>query len=108
MIKDFPETVVMVQLQTSYYDPVDYYVNVGCMVKALNNNPSPLYDRDCMSPVRIDDKGSVEACIDDLEFYIDSFSSIEKLREVTLKDRGLYNMTSPKLLKYLGIAESSN
>lgn len=103
LIKDFPETVVMLQLQTSNYATVDYYINIACMVKFLNDNPCPLFDRDRMNYLRIEDKGSLEACIDDIVFYTDNFSSTEKLRKITLDNQYLYNMSAPKLLKYLGI-----
>lgn len=103
LIKDFPETVVMLQLQTSNYDSVDYYINVACFVKILNNNPLPLFDKDRMNFLRIEDKGSLETCIKDIEFYILNFSSTEKLRNITLNNQCLYNMTNPELLKYLDI-----
>ena len=103
-IKEFTETIAMVQVQTSCYDPVDYYVNIACVVKALSNNTSaPLFDRDRCNFVRLDDKGSLEACLADIDYYVDGFSSIEKLRNLTLHHQTLYNMSSTKLLEYLNI-----
>ena len=103
LIKDFPETIVMLQLQTSCYDSVDYYINIACTVKCLNNNPSPLFDMDRMNFVRIRDKGSVKECIDDILFYTDGFSDLKKLRDITLSDICIYNSTSHELLEHLGI-----
>ena len=103
LIKDFPETIAMVQLQTSYYDPVDYYLNVACIVKSLNNNSSPLFDRDRMNFYRIEDKGSLEECFKDLDYFLEGFSSIEKLKNITLNNKYLYTFSTPQLLKFLGI-----
>lgn len=102
--KEFTETIAMIQVQTSCYDSVDYYVNVACVVKALSNNAdAPLFDRDRCNFVRLDDKGSMEACLADIDYYVNGFSSIEKLRNFTLQHRNLYNMSSAKLLEYLNI-----
>ena len=104
LMKEFTQTIATVQVQTSSYDPVDYYVNTACVVKALCNNVSaPLFDRDRCNFVRLDDKGSLEACLADIDYYVDGFSSIEKLRNLTLQHQNLYNMSSAKLLEYLNI-----
>ena len=103
-MKEFTETIAMIQVQTSCYDPVDYYVNVACVVKAIcNNTAAPLFDRDRCNFVRLEDKGSLEACLADIDYYVNGFSNIEKLRNFTLQHQNLYNMSSTKLLDYLNI-----
>ena len=103
-MKEFTETIAMIQVQTSCYDPVDYYVNVACVVKAIcNNTAAPLFDRDRCTFVRLEDKGSLEACSADIDYYVNGFSNIEKLRNFTLQHQNLYNMSSTKLLDYLNI-----
>ncbi len=103
LIKDFPETVVMLQLQTSCYDSVDYYLNIACTIKELKKDTLPLFDRDRMNFLKIEDKGSLNECLRDIDFYTDGFSSVEKLKHITLSDICLYNASTPQLLSYLQI-----
>lgn len=37
LMKEFDETIAMIQMQSSSYDSVTYYINMTCVVKALNN-----------------------------------------------------------------------
>ena len=101
LLKEYDETIVMIQLKTSAYDTVDYYLNMGCIVKRLNGCISPLFDRDRMNWIRIEDKGNYQKCFEDVLFYCQCFSSIEKLREETMRNKVLYNMTTPRLLQLL-------
>ena len=103
IIKETEETFVLIQLQTSQYDNVDYYINIACIVKALNPKANPLFDRDRMNFVRIEDKGTLEACLEDINYYVDSFSSIEKLKNITANNPSLYNSSTYRLLNFLGI-----
>lgn len=100
LMKIFEETIVMVQLQTSAYNSVDYYVNMTCIVKELNKNGKPIFDRDGMNSVRLRDNCSYEDCLATINFYCMKFSNIETLKEIT-KEKDI--ISSPVLREYLGL-----
>ena len=100
-MKIFEETIVMVQLQTSAYNSIDYYVNMTCIVRELNKNDKPIFDRDGMNSVRLRDNCSYEDCLTTINFYCMKFSNIETLKEIT-KEKDI--ISSPVLREYLGLS----
>lgn len=102
LMKEFDETIAMIQMQSSSYDSVTYYINMTCVVKALNNIKKPLFDRDGMNFVRIQEN-DYNKIIEEVLFYTKAFSSINSLREITLNDKALYNSSYIALRTFLGI-----
>lgn len=70
--------------------------------KALNNIKKPLFDRDGMNFVRIQEN-DYNKIIEEVLFYTKAFSSINSLREITLNDKALYNSSYIALRTFLGI-----
>ena len=76
LMKEFDETIAMIQMQSSSYDSVTYYINMTCVVKALNNIKKPLFDRDGMNFVRIQEN-DYNKIIEEVLFYTKAFSLIK-------------------------------